>query len=306
VGQTYIAGAALAWSTAGLLQRELPFGTTTQVAGRALFAFAALSVYLACTERSNIVRSITRMGWPGVAVAVATAIASSTFIVALNHTSVANVLFLQALAPLAAVLLAWIGLRDPVSRRTILAILIALGGVAVMVGAPEGAHGLGLLLSLVMTLAFAVSVVITRHRREVSMLPAVCLSQLLVIVAYGPFSSPSDVDARGLGFLAALGIAQMALGLALLAAGARLITAAEVALIVLLEVVLGPLWVWLALGQRPANATLIGGAIVVVAVALQAGGELKLSILDPPLARPRSEKAQPPAGERFTPDRVEL
>jgi drug/metabolite transporter (DMT)-like permease len=244
------------------------------------------------------------LGWPGVAVAVATAIASSTFIVALNHTSVANVLFLQALAPLAAVLLAWIGLGEPVSGRTMVAILIALAGVAVMVGAPDGARGIGLVLSLVMTLAFAVSVVVTRHRREVSMLPAVCIAQLLVLLVYAPFSSPSDVDARGLGFLAALGVAQMALGLAFLAAGARLISATEVALIVLLEVVLGPLWVWLALGERPANATLVGGAIVVVAVALQAGGELELSGAGRPFAR--VGKAQAPAGEPLTADRGEL
>jgi drug/metabolite transporter (DMT)-like permease len=275
LGQIYVAGAALAWSTAGLLQRELPFGTATQVAGRAVFAFAALCACLAWTERSNALRSITGMGRSGLMVAVSTAIASSTFIVALNHTSVANVLFLQALAPLAAALLAFIGFGEPVSRKTILAMLIALAGVGVMVGAPDGAHGIGLVLSLVMTLAFAVAVVITRHRREVSMLPAVCLSQVFVLVAYGPFSSPADVDARSLGFLAALGVAQMALGLAFLTAGARLISAAEVALIVLLEVVLGPLWVWLALDQRPANATLIGGAIVIAAVVVQARGELE-------------------------------
>jgi hypothetical protein len=86
LGQLYIAGAALAWSTAGLLQRELPFGTATQVAGRALFACPALFAYLAWVERSRTLRSIRNMGWPGLEFAIFTAIASSTFIIALNHT----------------------------------------------------------------------------------------------------------------------------------------------------------------------------------------------------------------------------
>jgi drug/metabolite transporter (DMT)-like permease len=304
-GQAYIAGAAIAWSTAGLLQRQLPFGTATQVAGRALFAFAALSACLVWAERSNALRSVREMGRHGAAVAVATAVASSTFVVALNHTSVANVLFLQALAPLAAVVLAAIWFGEAVSRRTILAMLIALVGVGAMVGAPDGARGLGLVLSLVMTLAFAFSVVITRHHRNVSMLPAVCISQLIVLLVYAPFSSPSDVDARGVWFLAALGVAQMALGLAFLTAGARLIPAGEVALIVLLEVVLGPLWVWLALGERPANATLIGGVIVVAAVALQTGGELKHSTADQSAAPSHTGNARPHAGELFVTDPVE-
>jgi drug/metabolite transporter (DMT)-like permease len=68
-----------------------------------------------------------------------------------------------------------------------------------------------------------------------------------------------------------LGVGQIGLGLAFLTIGARLIPAAEVALITLLEVVLGPLWVWLTISERPGNGTLLGGAVVVVAVVLQAG-----------------------------------
>ena len=73
--------------------------------------------------------------------------------------------------------------------------------------------------------------------------------------------------------IVALGVGQMGLGLAFLTMGARLIPAAEVALITLLEVVLGPLWVWLAFSERPSTTTLIGGAIVMAAVALQARGD---------------------------------
>ena len=123
-----------------------------------------------------------------------------------------------------------------------------------------------------MTLAFAAGIVITRHRRDVSMAPAVCLSQLLVLLATAPLADPGSVTGRDLGLLVLLGVGQIGLGLVFLIMGARLIPAAEVALITLLEVVLAPLWVWISISEKPAATTLIGGAIVVGAVLLQATG----------------------------------
>jgi drug/metabolite transporter (DMT)-like permease len=271
-GQVYVAFAALAWSTAGLLQRELTVGVATQVAGRALFAALALFTFVMVSERRCPFRAFASMGRSELTVAVCTAIASGSFIVALNHTTVANVLFMQAVAPIAAAVIAWAAFREPVSRRTAIAMLVALAGVSLMVGAP-GAQGLGLALSAVMTIAFALLIVITRHRRDISMAPAICLSQVLVLVVVGPFVDPGSVGLHDLVLIAALGIGQMGLGLAFLTMGARLIPAAEVALITLLEVVLGPLWVWLAYLERPGTATLVGGAIVLAAVVLQARGD---------------------------------
>ncbi len=272
-GQIYVALAAVAWSTAGVLQRELTVDVPTQVAGRALFSMLALLAFVAVSERGSVVRAFTSMGRAGLAVAGCTAIASGSFIVALNYTTVANVLFMQAVAPIAAAVIAWFALREPVSRRTAAAMLVALGGVGLMVGGPGGAHGVGLALSVVMTLAFAVAVVITRHRRDISMAPAICLSQVIVLAVFAPFSDPSSVDAHNLLVIMAFGVGQMGLGLAFFTVGARLIPAAEVALITLLEVVLGPFLVWLAFSERPSTTTLIGGGIVMAAVALQARGD---------------------------------
>jgi drug/metabolite transporter (DMT)-like permease len=268
-GQLFVALAAVAWSSAGLLQRELSVDTTTQLAGRALFAFMALAGFVAISNRGRTMFVFRSMGTAGVAVAVCTAIASGSFIVALNHATVANVLFMQAVAPIAAALLAWIALGDSITRRAWMAMTIALVGVALMVGGPGSGGALGVAVSLVMTLAFAVAIVITRHRREVSMAPAICLSQLLVVLAAAPLAHPTTVSERDLGFLALLGVGQMGLGLAFLTVGARLIPAAEVALITLLEVVLGPLWVWIARSEKPALTALIGGVVVILAVLLQ-------------------------------------
>lgn len=268
-GQLYVALAALAWSTAGVLQRQLTLDTSTQVFGRAVFAAAGLLAYVAIVDRGRVLPAFRSVGAAGVAVAVCVAIASGSFIAALNHTSVARVLFILAVSPVLAALLARVTLGEPITRRTVLAMALALAGVAVMLGAPGEGSLAGDGLSVLAALAFAVMVVITRWRHEVSMAPATCLSQVILIVAFLPFARAGEIEGGDVAWLAALGIGQIGLGFALLTVGARLIPAAQVGLITLLEVVLGPAWVWLALDERPSTLTLVGGAIVIAAIVIQ-------------------------------------
>ena len=280
-GRLYVALAAVAWSTAGLLQRKLTVDVGTQLAGRALFAVLGLLVFVAVAERGRVLRAFRAIGRGGIAVTVLMAVSSGAFIAALNYTSVANVLFMQALAPvLAAVLGTFVG--EPVARRTWVAMAVAIAGVGLMVGGPNHPSAVGLSLSLLMSISFAGTIVVTRHQREVSMAPATCLSQALVFVFAAPFASPGSVGGRDLMLLAGLGIGQIGLGLIFLTIGARLIPAAEVALITLLEIVLGPLWVWIALSEQPSATTLAGGAIVLAAVVIQAVGAPEEPSAPPP------------------------
>ena len=269
-GRLAILLAAVAWSTAGLGQRSLEATAVTQVAGRAFFAALALFALVLAMERRGTVRAFLGMGRSGLAMTVFLAISSGAFLLALNHTSVANVLFMQAAAPMMAALLGWVLISEPVDGRTWAALLLAGAGVAVMAAGSLDA-GIGAVgLPLLMTASFAMVIVIARHRRDVSMMPATCASQVLVVVVCAPFVTLGSVSGSDWAILAALGVGQMGLGLAFLTIGARLIPPAQVALISLLEVVLGPLWVWLAYGERPSSATLVGGAIVVAAVVVQA------------------------------------
>jgi drug/metabolite transporter (DMT)-like permease len=269
-GQIYVALAAVAWSSAGVLQRQLSIDTPTQLAGRAVFAALALMLFVAVAERGRVAQAWRSIGIAGVGLALCLAVASGGFIAALNHTTVARVLFIQAIAPVLAGLFAWLMLGEPVGRRTALAMAIAFAGVGLMLGAPGGGDLVGDGLALLMATAFALALVITRHRRDVSMAPATCLSQFFLLAAFLPFASPGDVGGGDLAALVALGAGQIGLGLALLTIGARLIPAAQVALITLLEVVLGPLWVWIASGEQPDTATLAGGAVVIAAIVIQA------------------------------------
>jgi drug/metabolite transporter (DMT)-like permease len=268
-GQLYVALAAIAWSSAGVLQRQLTLDTPTQVAGRAAFAGAALLVYVAVVERGRLVHAFRSIGFAGIAVALCVAAASGGFIAALNYTSVARVLFILALAPVLAAVLARVFLGEAITRRTALAMALALAGVALMLGAPGEGDLVGDGLSFMAAFAFAAMIVITRYRQDVSMAPATCLSQAILVVIFLPLATPAQIAGDDVIWLALLGIGQIGLGFALLTVGARLIPAAQVGLITLLEVVLGPIWVWLALDERPSTATLIGGAIVIVAIVIQ-------------------------------------
>ncbi|MFL5859778.1 MAG: EamA family transporter, partial [Solirubrobacteraceae bacterium] len=247
-GQAAVALAAVVWSTAGVLQRQLSVGVATQVAGRALFAALAVAAYVAITERGRVVAACRSVGGAGVGFAASVAVSSAAFIVALNHASVAQVLFIQSIAPVLAALLGRALLGEPLRIRTAAAMAVALLGVSVMVGSPGGGSALGDGLSVLMALAFAVAIVIARHRRDVSMAPATGLAQLMLLLAAAPLALAGNggVGVADVLWLAVFGIGQIGLGLILLTIGARLIPAAQVALISLLEVVLGPLWVWLA------------------------------------------------------------
>ncbi len=271
-GQLAIALAAVVWSTAGVIQRQLSVSVATQVGGRALFAVVALGAYVAVVERGRVRAACRSVGRAGVAFAVCMAVSSGAFIIALNHASVAQVLFIQAIAPVLAALLGRVFLGERMSMRTVAAMTLALLGVGVMVGSPGGGSALGDGLSLLMAVGFAAAIVIARHRRDVSMAPATALAQLILLIAALPFmvSGGVQVSVSDVLWLALFGAGQIGLGLILLTIGARLIPAAEVAMISLLEVVLGPFWVWLAVGQRPSVGTVIGGAVVVAAVILQA------------------------------------
>ena len=271
LGSAYIALAALAWSLAGILQRQLHLSLASQLAGRAVFAFLAVFVLVAIAERGQVVRAFRAIGRPGLAIAVLFAISSGCFITALNDTSVANVLVVQALVPLAAALLGMLS-GERVRPRTWLAMGIAVAGIAVMAGAPNRPSASGLFFSFACVLTFAATIVIARHKADVSMAPATCLSQVLVFAMFAPFAHPGDMGGANLGWLALLGIVQMGLGLFFLSLGARLIPAATVGLISQLEIVLGPLWVWLAGIERPSVPTIAGGVIVIGAVVLTITG----------------------------------
>jgi drug/metabolite transporter (DMT)-like permease len=208
------------------------------------------------------------MGWAGVAVAICFATASTSFVVALAYTTVANILLKQAGVPLIAALLAWAFFGERVSNATWLAIAAVIAGVAIMVSSSftGKVSPLGDGLALLISVAFSIAMVITRRHSEVRMTPAVFLGTVFSALASGLMTNTFLVSAPDMAWLFAFGALNLGVGLACFVTGVRLIPAALAALVGTLEPVLGPLWAWLFHGEVPNTSTMIGGTVVFLAL----------------------------------------
>jgi drug/metabolite transporter (DMT)-like permease len=265
-GALLVAGAALAWSSAGLIARATSTDPWTTLFWRSVFASIFLVVYIALRDRRAAIDAFRQLGLPGLGIALSFGLSMLCFIVALKETAVANVLIFQAAAPFVAAVLAWLWLRERVSLRSGLAILATVAGIVVMVSDSVAKGRIwGDLLSALMGISFAVMIVLARRHRDVPMTAATCLATALTGLVSLPLASfvlaPTD-----LALLALFGVGQMGLGLVMFTAGVRLLPAADAGLITVLEVVLAPLWVWLAYGEDPGIRAVLGGAIVLAAV----------------------------------------
>lgn len=264
-GALLVACAAVCWSSGGLIVRLAGTSPWTTSFWRGLFASLFLALVLRLVGGPGLLAQWRRA--PVVAVAACMALASTCFILSLAHTSVANTLVLMATGPYVAGLLGWLLLGERVPPRTWLSMGVALAGVVVMVSSSYGHGGmLGDLLAVVMACSFAVATVLIRRHPEIPMAPAAVLATALTGLVALPLADPLGASPRDIALLAFFGIGQFGAGFLLFLAGARLIPAAESSLIGLLETVLGPLWVWLVLSERPGAASLAGGALVLGAL----------------------------------------
>jgi drug/metabolite transporter (DMT)-like permease len=266
-GALLVAGAAVCWSSGGLIARLVTTSPWTTNLWRSVFASLFLALVLRVVRGRGIVRQWRDGGRPVLAVAVCMALASTCFILSLAHTSVANTLILMSTGPYVAGLLGWLLLGERVAPRTWLTMGVALAGAVVMVSSSyrRGAMA-GDLLAIVMASSFAVATVLVRRHPEIQMAPAAVLATLLTALVALPLADPIQTAPRDLVLLAVFGVGQFGAGFLLFTAGARLIPAAESSLIGMLETVLGPLWVWLVLNERPGAASLAGGALILAAL----------------------------------------
>jgi drug/metabolite transporter (DMT)-like permease len=259
--------AAICWSSGGLIARLVTTSPWTTNLWRCLFAALFLSLVLWGAERRSIVAQWRDGGRPVLAVALCMALASTCFILSLAHTSVANTLILMSTGPYVAGLLGWVLLGERVAVRTWVTMGIALTGAVVMVSnSYRGGSVAGDLLAITAAASFAVATVLIRRHPDVPMAPAAALATALAGLVALPLADPLEATARDLVLLALFGVGQFGVGFLLFMTGARLIPAAESSLIGMLEVVLGPLWVWLVLDERPGAATLAGGTLILAAL----------------------------------------
>ncbi len=266
-GTVLLTASAVAYSSAGFFTRLIPVDAWTLLVWRGLFAGTFLLAMVALHERGRLVQAFRAIGLVGLLVAGCSAVATVCFLNAMRLTSIADVMVVDAAIPFITAGVAWLLIGERERLRTLLASVAAMLGGAVMAGtAVRDGRLLGDLLALAMAVLMSVVIVLIRRKRGVNMVPAVCLSAFLCSLLVSPMASPASVDVADLGLLALFGMGQFGLGLLLLALGTPLVSATRGALLGVLQTPLGTLWVWLAFAERPAEATLIGGGVVLAAV----------------------------------------
>jgi drug/metabolite transporter (DMT)-like permease len=272
---------AFAWSTGGTIARFLEADDSwTVVFWRSVFAALFLIAFLVFRDGARgAAVQFRAMGLPGILVGLCFASASTCFVLAIAHTTIANVMLINAGVPLFAALLGWLLFRDTVSRTTWAAIAAVLAGVAIMVsGSFDGRISpVGDMLAMTIAVSFALATVITRHFSGVRMTSAVCFGMLVAAAVAFPMSGSLAVSWADFGLLFAFGALNLGLGMALFASGARLVPASMAALLGTFETIAGPVWVWLVHGEVPSSRTLLGGAVVFAALLAHIGMQFRRS-----------------------------
>ncbi len=261
--------AAVCWSSGGLLVRQLSIVNAWEIVfwRSAFMTLFVIGVLIALHGRA-MPRAVRAAGLPGLLAGCFLAGTFFFFIASLTRTTVANTNILMSVSPFLAALAARGILKEPVPRRTWLAMAVAFAGILVMFAQTADAGRLtGNLLALGVSCCFAAQLtVLRRFHASVDMLPQVLIAGVLSGVVALLLTPAFDASARDLGVLALMGCVQLGTGCLLATAASKHLSATELGLLALLEPILGPIWVWVLMGEHPGTPTLVGGSIVLAAV----------------------------------------
>ncbi len=279
--------AAVCWSTGGILVRQLSITNAWEIVfWRSLFMALFVAGVLLVMHGRGMPRAIRAAGLPGVVAGLLLAGTFFFFIGSLMRTTVANTFVLMSVSPFLAALAGWFVLRERVPARTWIAMAIAFCGILVMFGSAVDAGQLvGNLLALGVSVCFAGQLTVLRKfHATVDMLPMVMIAGLWSLVPAFVLAGPFAATSRDLLILLFMGCVQLGTGCLLATAASRDLSATELGLLALLEPIVGPIWVWVLMGEQPSAMTLTGAAIVLSAVIANAmlGAYTRRGVLVPP------------------------
>jgi drug/metabolite transporter (DMT)-like permease len=263
IGVLCAVSAAAVFSTAGVIVRRVDLPAWDVSFWRSVLLLLTIVPLLLWQRRAAWI-DLRNAGGALFASALMLAGSFIAFILALGLAPVANVLIVFGATPFITALLARLFLGEPLYRHTLVAMVAAAVGLALSVaGSLKGGAAAGMALAGIVVLCMSANYVIVRRRRDVGMTPSLALAGIISAIVALPFADPPTLTVEQLPWLLALGPGQLAGGLLLYMAALKRIPAGRAALLGLLELVLGPVWVWLVDGERPAALTLLGGAVVI-------------------------------------------
>ena len=263
----------LMWSSAGVVTRQLQSAASFEITfWRSAFTLVVLGLYFAATQGRSAAALLRDGGTALWLSGLMWAVMFTCFMLAITMTTVANVLITMSISPLMTAVLARWMLGVQVKRRTWLAIVVAGGGIAWMYGhalSADPRHLLGTLVAFAVPVAAAINWnLLQRSGKSVDLVPALFIGALISSIVTLPLALPFQASAHDLGWLAFLGVFQLAIPCALAVRLARHLPAPEISLLALLETVFGIAWVWWISNEQPSQQVLLGGSVVLLTLAV--------------------------------------
>lgn len=257
-------------STSGIALRIIEQADGWQILFyRSLALSVTILLILVFQKGSRVFDEFRGLEWNDCLLAVFLGTGFVAYVFALLYNTVANALFIFSCAPFVAGFLGWILLGERVATRTWFAIGAAMAGLTVMVGSELAvSRYLGTLIALWIPIAYAASIIVIRSSKRENMLAALCLAGLVSGGLSAIFVTDYALTLQDLIISLYLGVFQAGVGFTLVVLGTRYIPAAQVGLLAMVEPVLAPIWVWMGVGEVPGLATIVGGAIIFLAITI--------------------------------------
>ena len=262
-------GFCLSWG--GFIIRSFEEASIWQILFlRSFFFLLALIAFLFVTYKKNTFNIIKESGLPGLLGGFVLSFSFVAFVVAMSSTTVANVVFIISTQTMFLAIFGYFYLKEKVSLIGAMSIFLAMGGILIMVGDSISTGSLfGNVVALAIPINFAILVMIIRKNTKVDMVPAIFYSGLFSLI-YGFFLAESFEFTEHdlwMGFL--LGVPQLALSFICITIGSRTVESATVGLLMLMETLCAPLWVWIFLNEIPPISVFLGGSAIILAIVLK-------------------------------------
>ena len=264
------------WSTSGIIYRLIDEASAWQVLFyRSLALFILMITWLIIKYRINIFKIITNSIKLHLIGGFLLGTAFTGYIQALEHTSVANAMFILAIAPFITALLGIVILREKILvYMWICMIFTAIGLTIMVVDEISLGRGLGEFSAMIAALGFSGMTIAIRANNKNNLLPTILFASffamvfsVVMIIYKGDYFSLKNID---LIYSCGMGVLQLGLGAVLYTAGARYLIAVELTLLSLTEVIVGPILVWLIIDESPTKMGLLGGLIILISIVVMA------------------------------------
>ena len=243
---------------------------------RGFIPFIIVFIGLLIIYKTKLINELINNGWHGFAYACVFTITNIVFVISIENTNVANTLIMIALAPMLSAIISLIFLKENPDQKTWVAIIITtLSVIYIFYDALDAGDFLGNFLGLVCATGLAVGAVIIRSAKKISLVPSAMLGKLMVALIALFFANQLKLEGNDLTIIPLMCIMCVAIPFVLITLAPRYITAAEVNLFFLLETILGPIWVWMVIHERPSIETITGGIVIIVTIGIHSIFTLK-------------------------------